>query len=94
MLTLFPPPICCTRLHSSSFFFTMLKDLLWKIYAFYASEAPLLTSMEPVHPSTPTKKLKCTPDFRVAAKFNKKLLEQDSLWQLFRDFEFVPFVIK
>lgn len=76
----------------------MFQELLWKIYFFYAFDDPLIVrmgmGMEPGHPFTPTKKLKGAPAFRVAAKFNKRLLDQDNLWKLFRDFEFVPFVIK
>ena len=71
-----------------------IKELLWKVYFFYAFDDPLITRIEPSHQCTPTKKLKAVPVLRVTAKLNKRLLDQDNLWKLFRDFEFVPFVIK
>lgn len=39
-------------------------------------------------------RLKKIPIFRSVAKYEKKLLIQDDLWQLFKDFGFVPIVVK
>jgi hypothetical protein len=69
--------------------------LLWKIYVFYAFNAALIRRLEFSPPSgKPRLKPAPAPVFRSAAKYEKKLLSQDDLWQLFKDFEFVPFVVK
>ena len=72
------------------------QGLLWKIFIFYAFNAPLIR--RPELGASPQKKginrIKIAPVFKSAAKYEKKLLNQTDLWQLFKDFEFVPFVVK
>ena len=68
---------------------------MWKIFIFYAYNAALIRRLELGSPSgkgavRPTG----APVFKAAAKYEKKLLKEDDLWQLFKDFEFVPFVVK
>jgi hypothetical protein len=70
--------------------------LLWKIYIFYAFNAALIRRLElgTQQGRSAVSRLKPAPIFRSLAKYEKELLNQDDLWQLFKDFEFVPFVVK
>ena len=38
--------------------------------------------------------MKNIPIFRSAAKYEKRLLHQDDLWKMIKDFGFVPTIIK
>jgi hypothetical protein len=72
--------------------------LLWKIFIFYAYNATLLKKTDsPSRKCSPTDKsvdrIKTSPVFRTAAKYEKKIMNQDDLWQLFKDFDFIPIVV-
>ena len=67
------------------------EDLLWKIYVFYAFNAGALRKQD--GPLSSLVKLKPAPVFRSAAKYEKRLLHQDDLWKMMKDFDFVPTIV-
>ena len=71
------------------------EDLLWKIFVFYAYNAAALppASRGGVPAAHPLVRLKSAPVFRSAAKYEKRLLHQDDLWKMMKDFDFVPTIV-
>lgn len=74
------------------------ETLLWRIFIFYAYHAAILgkidsPSRKKSPPSRNLDRTKTTPVFRTAAKYEKKIMHQDDLWQLFKDFDFIPIVV-
>jgi hypothetical protein len=70
------------------------ESLLWKIYIFYAFNAAVIRRLTlGLPPLKGSMHLKSAPIFYSAAKYEKKLLEEGDLWQLFKDFDFVPIVV-
>ena len=70
------------------------ENLLWLVYLFYSFNAAYFkdSTLGQATPSKPTK-LKPMPVFKTAAKYEKRLLHQDDLWQLLNDFALVPAVV-
>ena len=67
------------------------EGLLWKIYVFYAYNAAALKKLD--GPALRLVKIKPAPVFRSAAKYEKRLLQQDDLWKMMKDFDFVPTIV-
>ena len=70
------------------------EDLLWKIYIFYSFNAAALRKQDGTNPPLRSfVKLKPAPVFHSAAKYEKRLLHQDDLWKMMKDFDFVPTIV-
>lgn len=74
------------------------ETLLWKIFIFYAYHAAILRKIDSPSrknspPSRNVDRTKTSPVFRTAAKYEKNIMHQDDLWQLFKDFDFIPIVV-
>ena len=69
------------------------EGLLWKVFIFYAFNAAALRKTDASTTLRPLVKLKSAPIFRSAAKYEKRLLHQDDLWKMMKDFDFVPTIV-